>query len=116
VLLVLAVVAPLPASAAQLAARHLVLVDARTGAVDKSFPDLVVSALVADGHGGWFASGVNGGALVHLNAAARADSHWHAQLHAGANTRNLVRVGRRLYVSLGQQMAAIDARPAGGCG
>lgn len=105
----LVAVGPLSASATQPADRHLVLVDARTGTVDKSFPDLVVSALVADGHGGWFASGVSYGALVHLNAGARVDQRWHAQLPNGADARRLVRVGGRLYVSLARQIAAIDA-------
>jgi len=106
---VLVAVGPLSAAATQPADRHLVLVDARTGAVDKSFPDLVVSALVADGHGGWFASGVSYGALVHLNAGARVDQRWHAQLPNGADARRLIRVGGRLYVSLARQIAAVDA-------
>jgi hypothetical protein len=81
-------------------------VDARSGAVDRSFPDLTVTGLVADGRRGWFATT---GALVRLDAHARIDANWHAQLPSGASATRLARVGTRLYVTLGRQIEALDA-------
>lgn len=105
--------------------RNLVLIPARTGRVDRSFPDTNAPPLatVADGHGGWFIGGdvncvgkvaVNG--LVHLRPDGRLDRGWHTRvprvpLQGGVG--ELGRVGDTLYVASGAWVEAVNARTGG---
>ena len=99
------------ASAGSWPVRTLALVDARSGKVDTSFPDLTVSGVVGDGRGGWFASGARG--VVRLTSRARVDHSWHAPLISRPGA--LTRFGSRLYVGFRPAagmiaVAALDAR------
>jgi outer membrane protein assembly factor BamB len=112
-LYLVAVVAFALAGAAAAAApeRHLVLVDERTGAVDRSFPDQQLEAAVADGRGGWIVALPS--ALVRLDRHGHVDGSWHADLPDGAPGR-LARSGRRLYATIrrpgrGASVVAVDA-------
>jgi outer membrane protein assembly factor BamB len=85
--------------------RNLVLVSARTGTVDRGFPDLGVSSAVSDGRGGWF---VTVGGLFRLDPSGRIDRRWHSG-DVGAMLGDLVRVGSRLYATDGRRVYAFDA-------
>ena len=102
--------------------RSLILVSARTGRVDRSFPDtdLPPLAMVTDGRGGWFVGGdvscvgrvrVNG--LVHLRPDGRLDRRWHTRVPCvpiAGGVAQLARVGDTLYVNNGSWVEALDAR------
>ncbi|HEY1478742.1 MAG TPA: PQQ-binding-like beta-propeller repeat protein [Gaiellales bacterium] len=87
--------------------RSLVLISARTGAVDRDFPDVSANAVVSDGHGGWFVAGsfscvggVHVPGLVRLDHHGRLDRGWHAVLPRGRRFEGiavLVRAGPTLY-------------------
>ena len=103
--------------------RNLVLVSARTGRVDRSFPDANYPplAMVTDGRGGWFLAMpedycignvyVNG--IARLRPDGRLDKSWHGRVPhvpvAGAVTE-LDRVGDTLYASGGGWVEALNAR------
>lgn len=125
-------VAAVPASAGAGSAhtagvgRELVLVSARTGAIDRSFPDVGccnVFAAATDGHGGWFIAGdfihvgkthVDG--IAHLHANGRLDTQWRGTFpgsHGGSShflATTMTRVGASLYVAGPFWVEALDAR------
>jgi outer membrane protein assembly factor BamB len=85
--------------------RGTVLVSARSGAIDRNFPDLAVSAAVADGRGGWF---VTAGGLLRLDPRGRIERRWRSGEVRGT-LQHLVRVGPRLYATDGRRVFAFDA-------
>ena len=105
--------------------RNLVLVSARTGAVDRSFPDADdnVDAVVSDGQGGWFVSGIfecvgtaHVPGLVHLHSTGTLDHGWHAALPADTQDLNgyatatmLTRAGHTLYAGGTFAVEALNA-------
>jgi hypothetical protein len=105
--------------------RGLVLISARTGAVDCSFPDVrgTVNAVLADGHGGWFVGGSFAGVgnvaaptLVHLESDGSLDRAWHASLPAAPQVGTgyptaaaLARFGATLYAGGSFGVEALDA-------
>jgi PQQ-like domain len=108
------------------AGRELLLVSARTGAVDRSFPDVGccnVLAASTDGHGGWFIAGDfsrvgrDGVAhIAHLHPNGTLDTRWHGRAprspapNRGYPVTTMVRVGATLYVANPFWVAALDAR------
>jgi hypothetical protein len=102
--------------------RNLVLVSARTGRVNRSFPDASAPplAMVADGRGGWFLAMpdycvgnvfVNG--IAHLRPDGRLDRSWHARLPRtplNGAVGELARVGNTLYAASGSWVEALNAR------
>jgi hypothetical protein len=102
--------------------RNLVLVSARTGRVDRSFPDASAPplAMVSDGRGGWFLAMpdycignvfVNG--IARLRPDGRLDTSWHGRVPRtpmqGA-VGELDRVGNTLYAAGGAWVEALNAR------
>ena len=102
--------------------RNLVLISARTGRVDRSFPDTNYPplAMVSDGHGGWFVGGdvncvgrVQVGGLAHLRPDGRLDRRWHTRVPRvpiSGGVGELARVGDTLYVENGSWVEALNAR------
>ena len=98
--------------------RRLELIDAHTGAIDASFPDVDgnVYSAIADGRGGWFVAGdfrcvgaVPTRPLARLNADGTLDGSWHpAVLSTTIQTIRLV--GDRLYAAGRFGVDALDAR------
>ena len=101
------------------------LISARTGAVNRSFPDVDqggVSVVLSDGQGGWFVGGgfgcIGGVArpsLVHLRSDGRLDSSWQGTLPADPDSGTgfspvsaLARVGSTLFVGGVFGVAAYD--------
>ncbi|MCW2976884.1 MAG: C-terminal target protein [Actinomycetia bacterium] len=81
----------------------LALIDARTGAVKRTWDASYGTAagIVSDGGTGWFVTSFQPGfGLVHLRSNGDQDSGWRAELPPGTQTEKLVRVGSRLYVTL----------------
>jgi PQQ-like domain len=93
------------AQAIPLGCRGLVLVSARTGAVERRFPDLPVSSAVSDGRGGWFATAGN---LLRLRSDGRVDATWRPK-EVGGPLERVVRVESRLYATDGKRVYAYDA-------
>ena len=100
------------------AARSLVLVSARTGTVDRSFPDVDrgVYAVFADGQGGWFVGGyfrcvgaVVRPSLAHLRSNGSLDLAWAAELPRASTGQGLPTV-----VSLARSGGTPYAAYAGG--
>ena len=105
--------------------RSLVLVSARTGAIDRAFPNPNggVNVVLADGHGGWFVAGVfncigrvKTNDLAHLHADGTLDAAFKPQLPAGRQLDNpddsplaLGRLGTTLYVAGSFGVVALDA-------
>jgi hypothetical protein len=102
--------------------RNLVLVSARTGRVNRSFPDANYPplAMVTDGRGGWFLAMpeycignvyVNG--IARLRPDGRLDTSWHGRVPRtplqGA-VSELDRVGNTLYAAGGAWVEALNAR------
>jgi hypothetical protein len=96
----------------------LALTSAATGAVVRSYPDVSgVSAIVADGRGGWFVSGgftcvghYRRPGVVRLDHAGAIDRSWHAALPPGRPPVSvLVRSGSTLYAAGGFGVEALDA-------
>ena len=105
--------------------RNLIVVSARTGAVNRSFPDVdqgPVSAVTSDGHGGWFVGGgfgcvgaVSRPSLIHLRSDGRLDPSWKAPVPADRQSSTgfpsvtaLARVGSTLYAGGLFGVAAFD--------
>jgi outer membrane protein assembly factor BamB len=127
-LALLAAVALIGSSAAPAAAgpsscqqtRHLVLIDARTGAIDCASPDPSgpVTASVADENGGWYIAGaftrvgsVAQPMVAHLDAEGNLEPGFHvAALVRGAFVVTLALHGNVLYVGWKSSVAALDAR------
>jgi PQQ-like domain len=83
----------------------LVLLDAQTGAVKRTFSSTRSPAdVVSDGRGGWFVAGAQLGpawpALAHLRSDGSLDKTWHAELPRGSQVRRLDHAGDRLYLAL----------------
>jgi outer membrane protein assembly factor BamB len=100
--------------------RNLVLIDAETGKVDRSFPDAndtVVSAIV-DKHGGWYVAGrfthigdVKSRWLAHLNGDGTLDSAFAPDLPAGTiAVYPITASGNVVYANTGSNIAALDAK------
>jgi PQQ-like domain len=96
----------------------LVLTSAATGAIVRSYPDVSgVSAIAADGRGGWFVSGAftcdgryRRPGLMRLDHAGSIDPSWHAELPKGHPPVSLlVRSGPTLYAAGGFGVEALDA-------
>jgi hypothetical protein len=100
------------------------LVAARTGAIDKSFPDPdgPPDSILADGHGGWFVGGrftciggVREDGIAHLHADGTLDTRWHAPLPVDRvdpdpyDVLVLERVGSTLYAGGPFGVEAVDA-------
>ena len=119
-----------PAACKKRAIRELVLISAKTGAVDRSFPDVAgggttpdVNVVLADGHGGWFVSGgfscvgtVSVPGLVHLHADGTLDTGWQATLPVSKQNANghvfavaLALEGNTLYAAGSSFVEALDA-------
>jgi hypothetical protein len=102
--------------------RNLVLISARTGRVDRSFPDASAPplAMVTDGRGGWFVAVpdycigsvfVNG--IAHLHSDGRLDRSWHGRgprVPIQGAVGELARVGGTLYAASGAWVEALNAR------
>ena len=106
-------------TAAPFPGRHLVLISASTGAVDRSFPDAdgFVDASVSDGRGGWFVGGlfrhigsVQRQGIARLRADGSLDRSWNARLPNVPNVLTLARAGTRLYVGGPFGLVAVDTR------
>jgi len=103
-------------------AHSVVLIDARTGAVNCTAPNPThgfVNAAVADGGGGWFIGGsfrrVGSDArplIAHLHGDGSVDPAFRAQvsLPGGGAIATLVRHGSVLYAGWSRAVAAFDAR------
>lgn len=102
--------------------RNLVLISARTGRVDRSFPDVSSPplAMVTDGRGGWFVAVpnycignvfVNG--IAHLRPDGKLERNWRGRVPRtplqGA-VGELARVGNTLYAASGAWVEALNAR------
>jgi outer membrane protein assembly factor BamB len=61
---------------------------------------------VADGHGGWFVSGVG---IAHVRSDGSVDRSWHAPVHKRLEFGTLARYGSRVFVSDGARVFAFDA-------
>lgn len=106
--------------------RSLVLVSAKTGAVDRGFPDVDenVDVVLADGHGGWFVAGAFGcfgkshmPGLMHLNADGSLDGTWRPARPVERAADNghpeplaLALSGRTLYAGSRFGVEALDAK------
>jgi hypothetical protein len=98
--------------------RHVVLIEARTGKVDRDFPDLKGPGLeaVSDGAGGWFVAGssLSGGKgvetrIVRLRADGRRVPKFDLSLR-GSFSIALVRSGEVLYLGGESGVAAVATR------
>jgi outer membrane protein assembly factor BamB len=106
---------------------HVVLIDARTGAFDRDFPDAdgVVHASVADGHGGWFIGGefkqvghVSRPGLARLRASGELDRRFAPSvsgplgslIREGGTVWALARHGDVVYEGDYRGVFAFDAR------
>ncbi len=106
-------------TAAPFPGRHLVLISASTGVVDRGFPDAdgFVDASVPDGRGGWFVGGlfrhigsVQRLGLARLRADGSLDTAWSTRLPGLPNVLALARVGTRLYAGGSFGLVAVDTR------
>jgi hypothetical protein len=108
VALVATSIAVTPAIAAPCATgegRSLVLLSARTGAIEQSYPGISgVNVVLADGHGGWFVggsiscfAGLHSAGVIHLGRAGGIDRRWHAP--PGLPVSALARSGPTLYAA-----------------
>lgn len=110
------------AACAKPRSRNLVLISARTGRVDRSFPDASAPplAMITDGRGGWFVAMpdscigkvfVNG--IARLRPDGRLDTRWHGRVPRvplqGA-VSELTRLGNTLYAASGAWVEALNAR------
>jgi hypothetical protein len=92
-----------------------VLLSARTGAVEQSYPGITgVNVVLADGHGGWFVGGsiscfggLHGAGVIRLGRAGGLDRSWRAP--TGGPVGALALSDGTLYASTGSAVEALDA-------
>ena len=111
-------IADAPASAATCAkgeVRSLVLISARSAAVERDYPGIRgANIVVADGHGGWFVggsiscfAGLRGASVIHLGRAGGLDRRWHVA--HGQSVSVLAVSGTTLYAGGAFGVEALDA-------
>lgn len=96
-------------------ARSLVLISARTGAIEQSFPGIRgANVVLADGHGGWFVGGsvscfdgLNAVSVLHLDRTGRLDRTF--RVTRGAPISVLALSGSALYAAGGFGVEAVNA-------
>jgi outer membrane protein assembly factor BamB len=109
-------------SAKRVASRSLVLIDAKTGKMDRNFPNIAnADSVVADGKGGWYVGGdfahvgkVARNGLAHLRSDGSLYPAFAPGLQKGSRVINLVLHRSVIYAiddyHLDRYVAALDAR------